>query len=83
MKPQPYGPFAYKPIKDRPKLNWPDGARVAFWVVPNIEYYGSAEANSNGIKPTGAGTVEGLYGGCNQLDGEGRNQGPSTKPYRR
>jgi len=39
MKPQPYGPFAYKPINDRPKLSWPGGARVAFYVVPNIEYF--------------------------------------------
>lgn len=27
------------PIKGRPKLEWPGGARVALWVCPNIEHY--------------------------------------------
>jgi peptidoglycan/xylan/chitin deacetylase (PgdA/CDA1 family) len=31
--------FSYSPITDRPKFEWPDGARVAVWVVPNIEHY--------------------------------------------
>ena len=31
--------FAYSPILHRPKLSWPNGARVALWVVPNIEHY--------------------------------------------
>ncbi len=31
--------FAYSPIMHRPKLRWPNGARVALWVVPNIEHY--------------------------------------------
>ncbi len=26
------------PIVTRPKLNWPNGARLALWVVPNIEH---------------------------------------------
>ncbi len=25
--------------KDRPKIVWPNGAKVAFWVAPNIEHY--------------------------------------------
>src|SRR3546814_2302907 len=29
----------YSPIVSRPKLAWPDGARVAVWVVPNVEHY--------------------------------------------
>jgi peptidoglycan/xylan/chitin deacetylase (PgdA/CDA1 family) len=29
----------YSPIVTRPKLALPDGARVALWVVPNIEHY--------------------------------------------
>lgn len=29
----------YSPITTRPKLTWPNGARVALWVVPNIEHY--------------------------------------------
>jgi allantoinase len=34
-----YGPFPYSPIVDRPKLSWPNGAHVAFWVIPNIEFF--------------------------------------------
>ncbi|MBO0711048.1 MAG: polysaccharide deacetylase family protein [Acetobacteraceae bacterium] len=30
---------AYSPILHRPPLRWPNGARVAVWVVPNIEHY--------------------------------------------
>jgi hypothetical protein len=26
-------------IVDRPPLVWPGGARVAVWLIPNIEYY--------------------------------------------
>jgi allantoinase len=33
------GRYAYLPLIDRPKITWPGGARVAFWVAPNIEYY--------------------------------------------
>ena len=29
----------YLPIVDRPAIRWPNNARVAFWVVPNIEHY--------------------------------------------
>ncbi|HSU04144.1 MAG TPA: polysaccharide deacetylase family protein [Acetobacteraceae bacterium] len=32
-------PVAYSPILHRPALRWPNGARVALWVVPNIEHY--------------------------------------------
>lgn len=39
MKPRPYGPFAYTASIDRPKLSLPDGARLALWVVPNIEFF--------------------------------------------
>jgi allantoinase len=31
--------FAYSPIIDRPLLRWPNGARVALWVIPNIEHF--------------------------------------------
>jgi allantoinase len=30
--------FTYWPITERPKIEWPNGARVAFWVAPNIEH---------------------------------------------
>ncbi|MEM7254855.1 MAG: polysaccharide deacetylase family protein [Pseudomonadota bacterium] len=29
----------YSPIVDRPKIQWPNGAKVAFWVAPNVEHY--------------------------------------------
>ena len=29
----------YSPIIERPRLEWPDGARVALWIAPNIEHY--------------------------------------------
>ncbi len=31
--------LAYLPITDRPRLSWPGGARLAVWIVPNIEHY--------------------------------------------
>lgn len=33
------GYYDYWPWRDRPALRWPNGARVAFWVAPNIEFY--------------------------------------------
>lgn len=39
MKPSHYGPFPYSPIIRRPRLEWPNGARLAFWIVPNIEFF--------------------------------------------
>jgi peptidoglycan/xylan/chitin deacetylase (PgdA/CDA1 family) len=43
MKPRAYGPFAYSPIIERPRLKWPNGAHVALWVIPNIEYFSLTE----------------------------------------
>ncbi len=39
MEPRDYGPFPYVPINQRPKLEWPGGARLAVWIVPNIEFF--------------------------------------------
>src|SRR5260370_16636368 len=39
MEPRDYGPFPYVPINDRPKLKWPNGARLAVWIIPNIEFF--------------------------------------------
>ena len=39
MKPGRYGPFPYSPIIHRPALHWPDGAHVALWIIPNIEFF--------------------------------------------
>lgn len=33
------GLYDYLPMDDRPKITWPGGARIAFWVAPNIEFY--------------------------------------------
>ncbi|KAF0815175.1 hypothetical protein IGB42_00252 [Andreprevotia sp. IGB-42] len=37
--PQRHDRFAYSAIVDRPPLHWPNGARVAVWVIPNIEHF--------------------------------------------
>ena len=29
----------YSPMIDRPTIRWPNGARVALWVSPNVEHY--------------------------------------------
>lgn len=56
MKPSPYGPFPYSPIVKRPRLEWPNGARVALWLIPNIEFFSLEEkvpagSGGTGIKP--------------------------------
>lgn len=48
MEPRRYGPYAYEPIIDRPALAWPGGARVAFWVIPNIEVFALDERMPDG-----------------------------------
>ncbi|HZP88716.1 MAG TPA: polysaccharide deacetylase family protein [Burkholderiales bacterium] len=40
MKPRTYGPFPYVPLPERPRLVWPNGARVALWIAPNLEFFG-------------------------------------------
>jgi peptidoglycan/xylan/chitin deacetylase (PgdA/CDA1 family) len=39
LNPTEHDRFAYSPIIDRPPLRWPNGARVALWVIPNIEHF--------------------------------------------
>jgi allantoinase len=39
MEPRDYGPFPYVPINNRPVLKWPNGARLAVWIIPNIEFF--------------------------------------------
>jgi len=31
--------YSYLPYNRRPKITWPNGARIAVWVAPNIEFY--------------------------------------------
>ncbi len=37
--PRDPGVYRYAPYRNRPRIQWPNGARVAFWVAPNIEHY--------------------------------------------
>jgi len=39
MQPSPYGPFRFSLIDRRPRLAWPGGARLALWVITNIEFF--------------------------------------------
>jgi peptidoglycan/xylan/chitin deacetylase (PgdA/CDA1 family) len=31
--------YDYWPYRDRPKITWPGGKKLAFWIAPNIEFY--------------------------------------------
>jgi len=31
--------YDYWPYERRPKITWPSGKKLAFWIAPNIEYY--------------------------------------------
>jgi len=33
------GHYDFMPWRRRPRIAWPGGARIAFWVAPNIEHY--------------------------------------------
>jgi peptidoglycan/xylan/chitin deacetylase (PgdA/CDA1 family) len=35
----PFSLFPFRAIVDHPPVAWPNGARVAVWVVPNVEHY--------------------------------------------
>ena len=35
----PFRLFPYQAIVDRPPIKWPNGARVAVWVIPNVEHF--------------------------------------------
>ncbi len=48
--------YDYWPIVDRPKLEWPDGQRVAFWVGLNVEHY-EVDRPSTSLFPGTAGLV--------------------------
>ncbi len=39
MKPEFYGPFAYTSIRNRPRIKWPNGARLALCVIPCLEHF--------------------------------------------
>jgi len=35
----PFALFPFRAIADAPKITWPNGARVAAWVIPNVEHF--------------------------------------------
>jgi peptidoglycan/xylan/chitin deacetylase (PgdA/CDA1 family) len=39
MQPGIYGPYPYIPISERKPFTWPNGAKLALWVIPNIEFF--------------------------------------------
>ncbi len=45
MLPEPFN-YDYAPYLNRPKIVWPEGKRLAFWVAPNIEFYEYAPPKS-------------------------------------
>jgi allantoinase len=56
MNPEKTGPFSFSPIHKRPKLVWPNGARVAVWVIPNIEVFAL-----NDKMPEGKGNIPDVF----------------------
>ncbi|MFB5189827.1 polysaccharide deacetylase family protein [Alicyclobacillus fastidiosus] len=56
MKPRATGPFEFSPITRRPTLSWPNGARVAVWIVPNIEVFALCDR-----MPEGRGNIPDIY----------------------
>jgi peptidoglycan/xylan/chitin deacetylase (PgdA/CDA1 family) len=39
MQPQDQGPFPYSAINRRRRWTWPNGAQLALWVLPNLEWF--------------------------------------------
>jgi peptidoglycan/xylan/chitin deacetylase (PgdA/CDA1 family) len=37
--PEVLGPVPYRAYPDAPIIHWPNGAHVAVWIIPNIEWY--------------------------------------------
>ena len=60
MKNDP-GLYDYWPYVDRPKIIWPNGARVAFWVAPNIEFYEMAPPINPTWTPPGRPVPDVMY----------------------
>lgn len=52
IPPQEHDRFPYSAIVDRPRLHWPNGARIAVWVIPNIEHFLFDRPSSSIIQST-------------------------------
>jgi len=39
--------YPYWPLPERPAIRWPNNARVAFWIIPNIEHFRFDKVSSN------------------------------------
>jgi allantoinase len=44
--------FAHRPVRERPKLDWPNGARVALWITVPVEFF-PLEAPPQPLRPSG------------------------------
>jgi allantoinase len=55
VEPRQYGPFPFSGISKRPAWHWPNGARVALWITPNIEVFhlNTAMPNDSQERPSG------------------------------
>jgi allantoinase len=55
MNPAKYGPFEFSAIAKRPNWTWPNGARLAVWICPNIEVFhlDTAMPNDSQERPSG------------------------------
>lgn len=68
--------YDYWPYRDRPKIVWPGGKSMAFWIAPNIEFYEfDPPVNSSrpgwprpaptwSDTPSGIGATASATGGC-------------------
>jgi len=39
--------YPYWPLPERPAIRWPNDARLAFWIIPNIEHFRFDKPNSD------------------------------------
>ncbi len=52
--------YPYSPIIQREPLRWPNGARVAVWVIPNIEHF-HIDRPGTALRPASAQQVPDVY----------------------
>jgi allantoinase len=52
--PEVLGPIPYRAYPDAPVIRWPNGARVAVWIIPNIEWSGPFEKAAPDARSGGA-----------------------------